>query len=72
MVVLKLISDNNDEVLESFTELEELIANDSERIQGRINQIIDLACLQLIKNYGKQDTVKKALTCLIQLFARRH
>jgi len=52
MVILKLISDNQEEVMEALEELEEVLNEDTEQdFRARINQLVDLTCLQLISTF---------------------
>lgn len=51
-IILKLISDRTDEVKDALVEIDEVLADDTEaEFKGRINQIIDLTTLQLVKSF---------------------
>jgi len=79
LIIFRLISDNPDEVLESLMEVENSLTEDSEHtIKDRINQIIDLTCLQLIRSINSQragagnpQIVERVADCLTKLFACR-
>lgn len=82
MTIFRLISDDHDEVIASLSELEDSLTDEMESIyKSRINQIIDLACLQLVKSFYNQRTsgtgdtyalkITKSSDFLMKVFARR-
>ena len=51
-LIFKLISDDTNDVLNALTELEEILADDTDSdFKTRVNQLIDLNSLQLVKSF---------------------
>lgn len=51
-LIFKVISDNTGEVLDALIELEELLNDDTDSdFKTRVNQMIDLSSLQLVKSF---------------------
>ena len=82
MTIFKLISNNHDDVMDSLVELEDNLSEESEPdYKSRINQLLDLICLQMIKSFDglrsspadmtQSHTIQKLSDLLKKLFARK-
>lgn len=65
------MSDDSTEVTNSLKELESSFLDSEVEVKAHINQVIDLTCLQMIKNPSDEQKVRRVCDCLCKLFSQR-